>query len=162
MILVLDSSALITLARVGRLDLFRQIAGTAHIPEAVYEEVVQGGRDRPGSLEVSQAGWISRHQVHDRAAVTRLRARGGGAEAIVLARELQADALILDDGTARRVAEAEGQNALDLLGLLLHAKVQGLVDTVKPILDEMVAAGFFIDDSLYRLILRQAAEEPSP
>jgi predicted nucleic acid-binding protein len=70
--------------------------------------------------------------------------------------------LILDDGTARRVAEAEGQNALDLLGLLLHAKVQGLVDTVKPILDEMVAAGFFIDDSLYRLILRQAAEEPSP
>ena len=164
MILVLDSSALITLARVGRLDLLRQIAGTAHIPEAVFEEVVQGGRDRPGGPEVSQAGWISRHQVHDRAAVTRLRARvgRGEAEAIVLARELQADALILDDGTARRVAEAEGQNAVGLLGLLLHAKVQGLVDTVKPILDEMVAAGFFIDDSLYRLILRQAAEEPSP
>jgi predicted nucleic acid-binding protein len=39
-ILVLDSSALITLARVGRLDLLRQIAGTAHIPEAVFEEVV--------------------------------------------------------------------------------------------------------------------------
>lgn len=49
MILVLDSSALITLARIGRLDLLRQVAGTVHIPEAVYEEVVQAGQGRHGS-----------------------------------------------------------------------------------------------------------------
>jgi predicted nucleic acid-binding protein len=79
----------------------------------------------------------------------------------VLARELQADALILDDATARRVAEAEGRNVLGLLGLLVHAKLHGLVEAVRPMLDDMLAAGFFLDDSLYRSILHQAGEEPS-
>lgn len=79
-----------------------------------------------------------------------------------MTRELQADVLILDDATARRVAEAEGRNVVGLLGLLLHAKLHGLVGAVKPILDDMVEAGFFLDDSLYRSILSHAGEGPSP
>jgi predicted nucleic acid-binding protein len=39
--LVLDSSALITLVRIGRLDLLRQLTNDVHIPEAVYDEVVR-------------------------------------------------------------------------------------------------------------------------
>jgi len=54
--LVLDSSALITLARIGRLGLLRQLARAVHIPEAVYGEVVMrdvcskttSGRSLPG------------------------------------------------------------------------------------------------------------------
>ena len=78
--LVLDSSALITLARIGRLDLLRQLARAVHIPEAVYEEVVQAGQGRHGSVEVAEAKWISRHQVQDQAAVVPLRARVGKGE----------------------------------------------------------------------------------
>jgi len=59
-ILVLDASALITLARIGRLDLLRQIATAVYIPEALYEEVVERGQGRPGSTEVAHAQWISR------------------------------------------------------------------------------------------------------
>ena len=66
----------------------------------------------------------------------------------MLARELQADVLILDDATGRRLAEAEGRRVVGLLGLLLHAKSHGVVGAVRPILDDMVAAGFFLDDSL--------------
>lgn len=161
MILVSDASALIALARIGRLHLLRQIAGTVHIPEAVQDELVGSGPDRPGSVEVAQAQWIFRERVNDRTAVARLRAQmgRGESEAIVLARELGADALILDDATARRVAEAEGQKVVGLLGLLIHAKKRGTLEAMKPILDEMVGAGFFVDDSLYRSILRQAGEE---
>ena len=117
--LVLDSSALITLARIGRLELLRQAAGVVHIPEAVYEEVVQAGQGRHGSVEIAQAQWISRHQVQDQGAVVRLRARlgKGEAEAIVLARELQANVLLLDDATASSVAGAEGQTVVALVGL---------------------------------------------
>ncbi len=158
--LVLDSSALITLARIGRLDLLRQIATAVHIPQAVYEEVVEAAPGRPGGAEVAQAEWISRHQIQDQGAVARLRARlgTGEAEAIVLARELQVDALVLDDATARHVAEAEGRTVVGLLGLLLQAKLQGSVGDVRPILDDMVAAGFFLDESLYRSILGRAGE----
>ena len=78
--LVLDSSALITPARIGRLDLLRQLARAVHIPEAVYEEVVLAGQGRQGSVEVAQAQWISRHQVQDQGAVAPLRARVGKGE----------------------------------------------------------------------------------
>ena len=67
MILVLDSSALIALARIGQLTLLREIAEPIVIPEAVYDEVVRAGRNRPGSTEVEQAQWIVRRQVSDRA-----------------------------------------------------------------------------------------------
>ena len=161
--LVLDSSALITLARIGRLDILRQLTSDVHIPEAVYDEVVKTGQGRQGSTEVAQAQWIARHHVQDQGAVRRLqtRLRRGEAEAIVLARELQADVLILDDAVARRVAEAEGRNVVGLLGLLLHAKAHGLVGSVKPILDDMRSAGFFLDESLYRSLLKRAGEGAS-
>ena len=138
MILVLDASALIALARIGRLDLLRHLAGSAHIPQAVYEEVVTRGAGRPGCTEVAQANWIRRHEVRDRTRVERLcsRAGRGEAEAIVLAREVRADVLVLDDATARRMTEAEGQKAIGLLGLLLHGKERGLIPTLKPILHE--------------------------
>jgi len=161
-ILVLDASALITLARIGRLDLLRELTEKVYIPEAVYDEVVRSGQGRPGSLEVAQAAWISRGQVQDQAATARLRAHvgRGEAEAIVLARELGADGLILDDATARKIAETEGQKVLGLLGLLIRAKERGIVEALKPILDEMVACGFFIDETLYHSILDRAGEEP--
>jgi uncharacterized protein len=62
---VLDSSALITLARIGRLDLLRQIAGEVHVPNAVFEEVAQRGAGRPGSVEIAQADWVLRRRVRD-------------------------------------------------------------------------------------------------
>jgi predicted nucleic acid-binding protein len=86
----------------------------------------------------------------------------GEAEAIVLAWELGADAIILDDATARGIAEAAGQRVRGLLGLLLYCKERGVVRALKPILDELLAAGFFLDDALYHVILRQAGEAPSP
>lgn len=103
MTVVLDSSALITLARIGRLELLHQIADVIHVPAAVFEEVVQKGAGRPGSVEVAQAGWILRRDVRDVTSVERLCARvgRGEAEAIVLARELGADG-------AARLCQASG------------------------------------------------------
>ena len=161
MILVLDASALITLSRVGCLNLLRQLAEKVYIPEAVYDEVVRSGYGRPGSLEVDQATWISKRSVRDQSVVDRLQPELGReeAEAIVLAGELEADFVILDDATARRIAEVEGLRVLGLLGLLIRAKELGIVPALKPLLDQIVGAGFFIDATFYQSILRQAGEE---
>ena len=161
MILVLDSSPLITLSRTGDLQLLQQLVDTVHIPQAVYDEVVGAGADQPGGRAVTLAQWIVRHQVRDQEAVVRLRGRlgRGEAEAIVLAKELRADYVVLDDATARRTAEAEGCHVLGLLGLLVHAKEQGLIPAVKPILDRVLAAGFYLDDKLYRALLKFSHEE---
>lgn len=141
MTVVFDSSALITLARIGRLELLHRMVGTVHVPDAVFEEVVQKGAGRPGSAEVAQADWVLRP-----------------AEAIILAKELVADLLVIDDAAARRIAETEGQLVVGLLGLLIYAKTRGLVPEVKPLLDEMLASGFFLDESRYHSLLRRAGE----
>lgn len=161
MTVVLDSSALITLARIGRLDLLHRIVGVIHVPNAVFEEVVQKGAGRPGSAEVAEARWIHRHNVRDTASAEGLGGRvgRGEAEAIALAKELGADILVIDDAVARRLAEAEGRRVVGLPGFLIYGKQQGLVAAIKPVLDDMRAAGFFLDESHYHLLLRQAGEQ---
>ena len=160
MIVVADSSALITLARIGRLELLHQTADVVHIPEAVFEEVVQKGVGRPGSAELAQADWLRRRTVRDVASVDRLRARlgRGESEAIVLAKELGADFVVIDDAAARRVAEAGGQPVVGLPGWLIYLKQRAVVASVKPLLDEMLASGFYLDEQRYQSILRRAGE----
>jgi len=159
-ILVADSSALITLARIGRLQLLHVIAGVVYVPSAVFDEVVLLGAGRPGSEELADASWVVRQPVRDTASVDRFRGRlgHGESEAIVLAKELGADVLVVDDATARRVAEEEGQRVVGLPGLLINAKERGLITAIKPLLDEMLAFGFFLDTATYRSILQRAGE----
>jgi len=131
------------------------------IPDAVYVESVSQARGRPGSIEIAQADWIIRRQVENQGRVMRLRTRVGlgEAEAIVLAQQIHAHAVVLDDATARQVAEQEGCPVVGLLGLLVDGKRRGLLSTVKPLLDAMREAGFFVGEELYTAILRQVGEE---
>jgi len=48
------------------------------------------------------------------------------------------------------------------LRVLAEAKERGLILTVKPALDELIAAGTFISESLYRTFLRIMGEEDPP
>ena len=162
MILVLDASPLITLGRIGSLSLLRQLADQIIIPEAVYAESVSRAAGRPGSIEIAQADWIRRRTVENRVRVEQLHARVGlgEAEAIILAGEIGSDAIVvLDDATARRIAEQEGCRVVGLLGLLVVAKQRGYLAVVRPLLDAMRNIGFFVSDELYATILRQVDEE---
>ena len=74
--------------------------------------------------------------------------------------EIGVDAIVvLDDATARRLAENEGCRVVGLLGLLVVAKQRGLLSGVRRLLDAMRGSGFFVSDDLYRMILRQVGEE---
>jgi predicted nucleic acid-binding protein len=81
-------------------------------------------------------------------------------EAIVLAQELNADVLILNDATARKAATGVGQRIIGLLGLLVFAKGFRVVETIRPLMDNLLAAGFFVEPLLYRTVLHAAGEEP--
>ena len=50
--IVCDSSALIVLARIGRLDILEKMVKTLLIPQAVYEDIVVKGASRAGEIEV--------------------------------------------------------------------------------------------------------------
>jgi len=152
MIVVANAGPLIALAQIGYLDLLRLLYGELYIPPAVREEVVASGQGRPGAVEVDAANWIHVVEVHDTMAVQLLRDRldAGESEAIVLAMEMNADLLLMDEGRGRRVAEARGLKKTGTVGTLIVAKKRGLISAVTPLLDRLLAAGFRMSDELYQ------------
>ncbi len=84
----------------------------------------------------------------------------GEAEAITLAVELNADRLIIDERRGRNEAIRAGLQVTGLLGILLAAKQQGLVPLVQPILDDLIANGFWVRKELYTELLILAGEAP--
>lgn len=161
MIVVADSTPLIALARIGRLELLKSLYGELIIPDAVHYEVVHSGNDRAGVAQVQKAVWIKRRVVENEVAVQLLRERldRGESEAIILALELEADLLLMDEMKGRRVAEAQGIAVTGTVGAIISAKRQNLIDAVKPLLDDLRHNEFRLSDRLYNVALTIANEE---
>jgi len=56
--IVSNSSALINLARIGKLDLLQQLYGELIVPDAVWKEVVVEGSGQSGADDIKRAAWI--------------------------------------------------------------------------------------------------------
>ncbi len=90
-----------------------------------------------------------------------LRERGlhlGESEAIVLATELRSPALLMDDGDGIRAAAAVGANVIRTPGIYRMAKARHLIPAVRPKLDDLRKAGFWLRDEHYRMILLSLGE----
>ena len=161
MIVVSNTSPIINLAALGRLDLLQQLYGRVVIPRAVYHEITVVGAGQPGAMEVQTLEWIESREVIDRALVTALQAEldEGEAEAIALAIQLKAHLLLLDERRGRAVASRLGLRFIGLLGVLIEAKHKGYISRVKPLLDDLMAkAGFWVSHQLYARVLREVGE----
>ena len=161
MSVVSNASPLINLARIGKLDLLRQLYGELFIPEAVWREVVIEGIGQPGADEVKAAIWIKRQSVTNTPLVRALRQEldAGEAEAIVLTLEIQAELLLMDERVGREVSRHFGLHYTGLIGLLVEAKGKRLIGAVKPYLDALRnMAGFRVNETLYARVLQDEGE----
>lgn len=149
MIVVSNTSPIIGLSNIGKLEVLRWVFGEILVPPAVAREF---GEALPE--------WIRIKSPEDKplvGALSKLLGRGGS-EAISLAIELKANFLILDDLKARKIAEELGVEVIGTAGVLLLAKRRGVVNEVKPLLAELVGKGFRISDSVIEVILKAAGE----
>lgn len=161
MTLVSNSSPLINLARIDKLDILRQLYGELLVPEAVWQEVVVKGTGQPGANDVEAATWIQRSQVANRALIQGLSQDldAGEAESIALALEVGAGLLLMDERLGRETARHLGLRYVGLIGVLIEAKRRGLIDRIGPVLTGLrVQAGFRISDELYERVLRDVGE----
>ncbi|NEO88025.1 MAG: DUF3368 domain-containing protein [Spirulina sp. SIO3F2] len=162
MIVVSDTSPITNLAAIGQLNLLQQLYGQIVIPQAVYDEMVAVDPPVPGAIEVKTWDWIQTQGVTEPERAIEIRANEnaidrGEAEAIVLAQELGADLLLMDERRGRSLATRYGLNVVGLLGALLQAKQRGLIGAVKPLMDQLIeVAAFRVSGPLYAAVLEMA------
>jgi len=159
-IVVCDSTILIGLAEIGRLDLLRKVFSRISIPEEVFHEVVKKGADKPGAQDIKNADWIEIIPVKDRTLVDLMMISldKGEAEVLALTKELLADLIMIDEEKARKSAVIAGYNVMGLLGLFILAKNLGLVPRIRPLIEELRRKRFRISDRLVSEALKKAAE----
>jgi uncharacterized protein len=160
MIVVSDTSPINNLAAIGQLGLLQQLYGNVIISTAVYQELLNAGATDPGTLAIQTLNWIQTRSVTNLALLQTLQNNLdiGEAEAIALAVELNADRLIIDERRGRNEATRLGLQVTGLLGILLAAKRQGLIPLVQPVLDDLMAQGFWVRAQLYAEVLELAGE----
>lgn len=162
MIVVSDTSPIGNLFLVDRLELLPAIFGQVFIPEKVFQELMiletNFGHDLSS---LKNAPWLVVSHVADQHAIARFRTEldAGESEAIVLAQEIHAEFLLIDESEGRLVAQREGLQVIGLLGVIMQAKHKGLISAIHPILEELrVRANFWIAEPLYQKLLRQMGE----
>jgi predicted nucleic acid-binding protein len=160
MIIISNTSPISNLAAIGQLTLLQQLYGKVIIPPAVYQEILTCGSTNPGTLALQTLNWIEVIPVTNIVLVQTLQTilDPGEAEAISLAVELNADRLIIDERKGRNEAIKSGLQVTGILGIVLAAKQQGFIPLVKPILNDLIANGFWIREQLYAEVLLVAGE----
>jgi uncharacterized protein len=154
--IVSNSSPLINLSAINQLELLRMIYGEIAIPYAVWDEVVVKGKGQPGVKNVKNANWIKKIKVDNVHLVESLALTldYGEAEAIALAKERNAEILLIDDKLARVIAKHLGIRYIGLLGVLKEAKSRGLITVMKPYMHSLrTVAGFWVAENVYKDIL---------
>ncbi len=161
MIVVSNTTPLIGLATIQQFPLLQQLFGELWIAQAVYHEAVVAGREAGGAKrEVSTAPWIKIVQVQDRLAVEVLldELDLGEAETIVLAREINADWVLMDEKKGWRKLTQLGLNKLVTAGLLLKAKQVGLIPQLRPEVEKLRRLGFMLSQSVVDAVLKASNE----
>lgn len=154
MIVVSNSTALVHLSAVGRLNILQDLFSEMLIPEEVYYEVVIAGAGKPGAAEVAGAAWIKTRQVANQPALALLKSILGAGEVacILLAVETVADLVILDDKAARQYALTQGLSVVGTIGCLLEAGRLGRLDFEQALAD-LLATGFRLHPNEHQRIL---------
>lgn len=134
MTVVSDTSPIIALSSIGYIDLLNQLYDTITIPNAVFHEITK--QNLPGCNEVNSLNWFKRTSIKDnlKAVSLEMELDIGETEAIILALELKAGLLLIDERKGKLIADKFSIKNIGVLGILIEAKYKKLIPSVKPLL----------------------------
>ena len=158
MIVVSDTTPLISLLKINRIDLLEKLFGDVLIPQAVFDELTVNERFRLEADEIRQKKFIVVKPVNNPESASILkRAAGldqGESEAIVLSDELKADLLLMDEAKGRNVSAQMGLRIMGTIGILMAAYEHELTsDEVRECVDGLQRAGRHIGQRHYQMLL---------
>ncbi|MGN0482459.1 MAG: DUF3368 domain-containing protein [Lachnospiraceae bacterium] len=159
MIVVSDTTPLISLLKIQRLDLLEELFGKVLIPKAVFDELTIDQRFQNEAAEIKSKRFIVVKDIINQESVSILKRitnlDQGESEAIVLTDEMQADLLLMDEAKGRTVSGQMGIKIMGTIGILMAAyEEQKLIsDEVKECIDLLQKAGRHIGQRHYQMLL---------
>ena len=104
--------------------------------------------------------WVSIFQVKDvsKQQLLELQLDKGESSAIALALEIPYSTIILDDHKARKIAARLGIAYTGTMGVIIKAKLNGIIPSIKPILEKIKQTDFRISIEIELQALKEAGE----
>ena len=149
-IIVSDTSCLIALSKIEKLELLKELYQEILITKEVYQEF--GG---------SIPDWIIVTEVSDKLKQKQIEENldKGEASSIALALEIENAILIIDEIKGRKIAQSYNINVIGTIGIILLANKKGLTSDVTSIILRLVNKGFRLSEKLLNKIIEQYGRE---
>ncbi len=157
MLVIADSSALIALSICNCLELLDKLFDVVKVPQSVFDEIVRQGKPEAETLRSYLSGKIATLDVTS-VVISAGSLGRGELDAMALCKQLGADYLLIDDKRARKIAQLNGIKIMGSLGVLLLAKQQGLLGSIKPAIDKLQNSDIHLSDRLVKKSLLLAGE----
>ena len=147
--IISDTSCFIVLSKIGELDLLQKVYGEITTTTQIADEFGE-------TLPV----WIKIENVKDkyRLKLLELQIDKGESSAIALALETPDCTLILDDCKARKVAEHLGLSFTGTIGIIIKAKIENIIPSIKPIIQKIKDTNFRISPEIEFSAYKEAGE----
>lgn len=147
--IISDTSCFILLSNIGEMELLEQLYGQI---TTTLEVAIEFGEPLPDWVEIlTPADKVQQQRLE-------LQVDKGEASAIALALETPDCTIILDDWKARRTAEKLGLDISGTIGIIIKAKNQGLISSIKPLLTKIKTTNFRLTEELEIEALKEAGE----
>jgi len=159
--IVPDTSLLLYLGRIGKVDVLPLLYKEVCVPEKVVRELDVGRLLRADTIDPSTLDWVkvvlvSQEEI-DALPSSQL---GIGEQSVITYVKSHAGYVAgLDDRLARLFAEQLGIKAVGMIGVLLKAKRAGLISSLGPVLESARTQGFRMSKELYQEVLLLAGEK---
>ena len=148
-VIISDTSCLILLERINELELLCKLFGAIVTTQEVANEF---GLPLPSWIEIKNPS-DKKYQSIIEASFDK-----GEASAIALAVEFDDCLLIIDDLKGRKFANQIGLTITGTLGVIVNAKLAGVIPSVKPIIAKIKQTNFRISNKIETIILAKAQE----
>lgn len=145
-----DTSYLILLEKIGELELLYKVFGKIIVTEEVAREYL---------LKLPEWIFVQNPANKNYRQILQASVDKGEASVIAVAVELEDCLLIIDDLKGRNLADELGVKVTGTLGVIIEAKLSGIISSVKPILAKIKQTDFRLSDDLERKVLLKARED---
>ena len=158
MILIADTSALISLSVCNSLQLLDDIFIKVVVPEEVFIEATKSNKPEAKLLKKYLHDKVMKVDMNDFIYLDGY-VDAGETEAMKLYKTLSADKLLIDDKRGRKIAKLNNISIIGSLGILIHAKQLGLIQEVKPRINKILNSSIYLEASLVEHVLEISGEK---